>query len=107
VEWARARLGKQVGAGECGHLVDEDLKAQDAFTFTDLGPSGDNVDYVWGNLVVKFQVGDSVDLLDQVQPGDIIQFRDVHLEGANFQMNAPHHTALVEANQGGGRIAVL
>ncbi len=107
VDWARARLGQQVGAGECADLVDQDLQANGARTFSDLGPTGADADYVWGSLVVTFHPGDPLTALDQVQPGDIIQFRDVHLQGAHFQMDAPHHTALVEANQGGGQLAVL
>lgn len=33
-------------------------------------------------------------------PGDIIQYRDVRFEGANYWSTAAHHTADVAANRG-------
>lgn len=33
-------------------------------------------------------------------PGDIIQYRDVRFEGANYWSTASHHTADVAANRG-------
>jgi hypothetical protein len=112
VDFALARLGQQVGDGECGSLVDAALKAVGAPSFDQLGPTGPDADYVWGTLVAEFHPGDDLSTLDQVQPGDIIQFRDVHLEGATpdggtYFNDAPHHTALVEANNGGGNFTVL
>lgn len=66
VVWAQGQLGKQVGAGECWDLGESALKQAGAQTSNDLGPVGDDSDYIWG---------DQIDIKD-VQPGDIIQFRD-------------------------------
>jgi hypothetical protein len=66
VVWAQGHLGKKVGAGECWDLGESALKQAGAQTSNDLGPVGDDSDYIWG---------DQIDMKD-VQPGDIIQFRD-------------------------------
>jgi hypothetical protein len=65
VVWAQGQLGKKVGAGEWD-LGESALKQAGAQTSNDLGPVGDDTDYIWG---------DQIDMKD-VQPGDIIQFRD-------------------------------
>jgi len=66
VVWAQGHLGKKVGAGECWDLGESALKQAGAQTSNVLGPVGDDTDYIWG---------DQIDMKD-VQPGDIIQFRD-------------------------------
>jgi hypothetical protein len=66
VVWVRGNLGKRVGRGECWDLGERALKQAGAQTSNDLGPVGDDEDYIWG---------DSIDLKD-VEPGDILQFRD-------------------------------
>jgi hypothetical protein len=66
VVWAQGQVGKKVGAGECWDLGESALKQAGAQTSNDLGPVDDDADYIWG---------DQIDMKD-VQPGDIIQFRD-------------------------------
>jgi hypothetical protein len=64
--WAQGHLGKRVARGECWDLAEHALEHAAAQTSNDLGPVGDDADYVWG---------DPVDIKD-VMPGDILQFRD-------------------------------
>jgi len=69
VIFAQSRLGREVGKGECWDLAEKALKEAGAETSTDLsstGSVGPDDDYVWG---------DKIDIKD-VEPGDIIQFRD-------------------------------
>ena len=111
VAYARRQLGQKVGDGECFALADTALKnagAKSASAFCTVAP---DVDYVWG---------DGVSLAD-VRSGDIIQFRDYRFDRevvtrepgggtdtiTDFQERTPHHTAIVERNDGGGAITVL
>ena len=64
--WARGKTGKKVGAGECWDLGEESLKQAGAKTSNDLGPVGEDTDYIWGQPVG----------LKDVQAGDILQIRD-------------------------------
>jgi hypothetical protein len=66
VVWVQGHLGKTVGRGECWDLGEQALKQAGAQTSNDLGPVGDDEDYVWG---------DQIDLKDIIA-GDILQFRD-------------------------------
>jgi hypothetical protein len=65
--WAQGKLGKKIGTGECWDLGEEALKQAGAMTSNDLGPVGDDTDYVWG---------DPVKDVKDVQSGDILQLRD-------------------------------
>ena len=85
-------------------LADAALKSAGALSFSDLGPTGDDADYVWGNLVATLTT-DGHDA-STVAPGDMIQFRDVTFvtttinpDGSWSQstMLFPHHTAVVES----------
>jgi hypothetical protein len=67
VQWANGQLRKQVGKGECWDLAEQALKHAGAETSTDLGPVDDDADYIWG---------DEVDDIKDIEPGDILQFRD-------------------------------
>jgi hypothetical protein len=64
--WVQGKVGKKVGRGECWDLGEEALKQAGAQTSNDLGPVGDDEDYVWG---------DPIDIKD-VDPGGILQLRD-------------------------------
>jgi hypothetical protein len=106
--YAQSQLGQQVGDGQCAVLADAALKSAGASSFADLGPTGDDADYVWGNLVTTLTT-DSQDTSD-VAPGDVIQVRDVTFVSTTFTpdgswsqstMAFPHHTAIVEAVNGG------
>lgn len=70
--WAKGRVGKQVGRGECWDLGEEALKQAGAMTSNDLNPGVDqstfeDLDYVWGDEITN---------LKDVQRGDILQIRD-------------------------------
>jgi hypothetical protein len=67
VQWASGQLNKQVGKGECWDLAEQALKHAGAETSVDLGPVEDDSDYVWG---------DEIDHVKDIEPGDILQFRD-------------------------------
>jgi hypothetical protein len=105
VIWARGKTGQQVGKrGECWDLADQALRHSGAQSST---TTGKDDDYVWG---------DPVDLKD-VQPGDILQFRDhdvttVTETKTEFtdgewrqkkdtkEQKRGHHTAIVDAVNG-------
>jgi len=67
VVWARGKLGQKIGHGKCWDLGENALKQAGASTSNDLGPVGDDTDYVWG---------DPISDLSQIEPGDILQIRD-------------------------------
>lgn len=66
VVWARGRLGKKVGRGLCWDLGELALSHNGAQTSNDLGPVGDDTDYIWGEPIS----------VKDVKPGDLLQFRD-------------------------------
>jgi hypothetical protein len=109
VSFARRRRGERVGDGECFTLVDRALRDAGAKRARDLGPVTPTADYVWGTAVT----------LAELQPGDVIQFRDYEYavevrtstdeeesEEAETQ-GRPHHTAIVENVDGNGAVTVL
>ena len=114
--WARGMAGKKIGRGTCWDLGEAALKGAGAQTSNDLGPVGDDTDYVWG---------DPIPDLKDVQPGDILQIRDhvvttvttkhiVFADGSTLDITDEreakrgHHTAIVnEAPTSDGRIATL
>ncbi len=116
--WATNRLAQQVGDGECFALADQALRASGARSAADYGEVTADADYVWGN---------AVQLVD-VQPGDVLQFRDYSVtievtvtstktfhdgsteeteETRSETYGRPHHTAIVSAKLSGGRLRVL
>lgn len=113
--WARGKLRQQVGKGECWDLAEEALKHAKAVGSADLGPSGPDKDYVWG---------DAVSLTD-VRPGDILQFTDFAIntrididiefddgsEAGSWKedrsVRGPHHTAIVDQILSPTRFKVL
>jgi hypothetical protein len=115
VNWARAQSGKQVGKGECWDLADRALRQAGAQSSADLGPMDDDADYVWG---------DEISDLKDVQPGDILQFRDFavtttvetetrYADGSSETSTTeetftrPHHTAVVSEVKSGGLLKIL
>ena len=115
VNWARAQSGKQVCKGECWDLADRALRQTGAQSSADLGPMNDDADYVWG---------DEISDLKDVQPGDILQFRDFavtttvetetrYADGSSEASTTeetftrPHHTAVVSEVKSGGLLKVL
>jgi hypothetical protein len=115
----------------CAEFVDVALRQAGAKSLSDFGVDGPStsLDYIWGNLTLEYNAGDSLSQLDQVQPGDVIQLRDVaNASGTVVPRNAPRnpasarsvgsplgpfsspinqHTAIVEQNLGGGLFTVL
>jgi hypothetical protein len=96
--FARARLGRLVGGGECAELADHALVAAGARTFGAYAGLTQGDDYVWGHPVS----------LRDARPGDILQFRDFVAEtsirsraGESESSDVySHHTAILEANLG-------
>ena len=64
--YARQRVGRQVGSGECFDLADEALRNAGASSASEYGPITPTADYVWGRRVSR----------QEAQPGAIIQFRN-------------------------------
>ncbi|MBX7105709.1 MAG: hypothetical protein K1X57_16625 [Gemmataceae bacterium] len=102
VAWAQGQMGKTVGAGECWDLGEQALSNSGAKTSNDLGPVGDDVDYIWG---------DPIDVKN-VQSGDILQIRDHEQtisttleytfkdgteqeETDEVSLGRPHHTSII------------
>ena len=94
-------MGIQDGDGQCATLAVDAEAAAGAKPFYDLGPSGDDVDYVWGNLVATVGPNGST---AGIAPGDVIQFHDVTTSQTITLPNggtetttteAVHHTAIV------------
>jgi len=113
-----SRMRSQVGRGECFDLADRALRHAGAKSAADYGKITDDADYVWGK---------SVELKD-VQPGDILQFRNhviwvtttttskVKLHTGQTQTTTevkkvrhtrPHHTAIVRRVLEDGAIEVF
>jgi hypothetical protein len=107
--YARGRMGASDGDGQCFALADNALKNAKAKSAADFGKITPNADYVWGSEVT----------LSQLQPGDIIQFRNYRYDrtivtktsdetrtDTNFETR-PHHTAIVESVGTDGALVVL
>ena len=79
LNYAIENLGRQVGNGECWTLAAEALKAAGA------------------HHPQTYVFGDVVDDVDDIVPGDILQFSNAKYETANstIWMGAPNHTAVV------------
>jgi hypothetical protein len=118
VTYARGKLGRFVGPrGECSDLADAALKDAGASRLADLQTVTEDGDYVWGDEV---QPKDAA-------PGDIIQFRDFVMTKTTTTLTItkdsrqtttaratqeetvkrPHHTAIVESNNGDGSMTIL
>lgn len=107
--FVRRRRGSRVGDGECFTLIHLALRAAEARSASDYGTVTPNADYVWGTSIA----------LTELQPGDVIQFRDyayhrvVVTEGQDRTTTderteeRPHHTAIVQSVDGNGAVTVL
>ena len=102
VQFARDHTGQKVGErGECWDLAEQALAHAGAKTSRDFGPVGENTDYIWGTAIN----------LNQLQPGDILQYRDYTIrvteaDGAWQEMTFTHHTAIVRQVLSNGSISV-
>ena len=106
VGYAQRLRGSRVGDGECSTLADGALRAAHAKSNSDYGVVTDTADYVWGTATT----------LANLQPGDIIQFRDYSFREDVTESNGatrwhtegrPHHTAIVQSVDGNGAVTVL
>jgi hypothetical protein len=108
VSYASRKRGERDGDGECYTLVNRALRAADARTAADHGPVSPDADYIWGTSVA----------LADLQPGDVIQFRDYTYTRVTVtdddtgtttneeEGERPHHTAIVQSVDGGGAVTV-
>ena len=109
VSYARRHRGIRIGNGQCFTLVDRALRGASARTAADYGTVTPDADYTWGSSVS----------LSDLQPGDMIQFRDyvyertVVIEDSSGTRTTedggdrPHHTAVVETVDGNGAVTAL
>jgi hypothetical protein len=113
--FCKASIGRHVGDGQCASLATQALaKAGAAGRGRDFPAYGD---YVWGSFVTMVSAERAgvkgLNTLATVRGGDVIQMRNVLLEGrsaggGSYWMRADHHTAVVESvNPSRGTITVL
>jgi hypothetical protein len=115
LHFAEQQLGKKVGDGECATLAAYAIGAAGGKSSKELGPIGRNADYVWGRPICTWTPGNAS--AKEVQPGDIIQFRDVkltrntktskpvrgsrpHVRTSGVETSCVRHTAIVRAVNG-------
>jgi hypothetical protein len=108
VSFARRQRGERVGDGQCYAFADRALGQADAKSARDYGTITPDADYVWGTSVT----------LADLQPGDVIQFRDysydrrIVIERSDETVtredsqSRPHHTAIVQSVDGHGAVTV-
>jgi hypothetical protein len=114
VQFCRENKAKAVGDGDCYDLAKYALHAAGAkpqFRNPDHPAKGD---YVWGRLVAHLEVTEAgpkrTGSINDVRPGDVIQFRDTRWEGprasgrGRYTMTLKHHTAIVYAVEDGGKL---
>jgi hypothetical protein len=115
VTFCKASIGRHVGDGQCASLA--------AYALANAGAAGRSRDfpaqgdYVWGAFVTAVSAERAgvrgLETLPKVRAGDIIQMRNVLLEGrrpsgVSYWMRANHHTAVVESvNPARGSMNVL
>ena len=107
--FARRHRGRRVGDGQCFALADGALRGANARSAADYGTVTPDADYQWGSSVA----------LADLQPGDVVQFRDYVFERVVVTRDSsgtttdeltgdrPHHTAIVESVDGNGAVTVL
>jgi hypothetical protein len=111
--FAKKNLGNKVGDGECATLAAEAVKAAKGVPFDKLGPTGLDANYVWGKKVTTISLSNQGFQGAGIQPGDIIQFRDVKISKSvrtdfknggwqtqSSNLGYGHHTAIVSGVNG-------
>jgi hypothetical protein len=109
--YAKDHRGKQVGDGQCFALAAAAIAEAGGKATSDLGPTGEDADYVWGERITTITPSDGWPAA--VKRGDIIQFRNVQLtmkvdtvkpDGSYYTNTSnqtyTHHTAVVSAVRG-------
>lgn len=89
IAFVKSKMKKTVGKGECWDLAAEALNLVEA---------------KWDG---EYEFGKKIDYTkDCVYPGDIVQFKDVHLKyienGENYEELMEHHTAIIYEVKGQG-----
>jgi hypothetical protein len=114
LRYAESQVGtfRTIDSGECTDLAIEALKAVHAREDGDFGvPVTATSHYVWGNVVFQKSLESgfwNVGSYKNVRPGDIIQLDDFQTSSrAHGWTDAPHHTAVVESIDSGGRLGVI
>lgn len=93
--FCRNHAGDRVGDGQCSRLAEAAVSFAGARSWVGLTPRGSG-DYVWGRLVCTLDPDHLK--FDKVLPGDIVQLRDAHFQGADgSSLDAEHHTAVVKS----------
>ncbi len=114
LDFAKKKLGEQVGDGECSTLANDAVRSaggKDNTSYTDSPAPGD---YVWGELVYGVSArggkltADPAATKKAVAPGDVVQFRDAKFSGPSpgggtYTLSAEHHTAVVAAVTADGK----
>ncbi len=106
-DFAKRNVGQKVGNGQCWTLVERALESAGAKTSNDLTKNKKNfanADYVWGISIS----------IDELQAGDIIQFRNHayrmnKADGSFEEHKRGHHSAIVATTApiiGGGIVYV-
>tara|TARA_B100001123_G_scaffold377453_1_gene444944 strand:- start:140 stop:676 length:537 start_codon:yes stop_codon:yes gene_type:complete len=114
VKFCRDNIGKQVGNGQCTEVARYALKSAGAKSRQKNPDFPAKGDYVWGKSIACLETtgrglketGNRRD----IQPGDIIQFRDVRIKGRKpggrgyYTKSFKHHTAVVSEVENRGRV---
>jgi hypothetical protein len=98
VQFCEDHLGQKVGNGECSTLAEEALHAGGFKGIS--GNKPEKGDYVWGHLVYTLDAGTSPTAegkLEDIEPGDVIQFRDAFFKSKGRTLSFGHHTAVVRS----------
>ena len=112
LDFAKKKLGEQVGNGECWTLANDAILAAGGKSSPSYRDSPAQGDYVWGELIlgVSAKGGKQTEEPGKkaVAAGDIVQFRDTKFSGprpggGTSSMSAEHHTAVVAAVAADGK----
>jgi len=113
VVFCKLNKDKKVGDGDCYDLAQHALAAAGARPEFKNRNYPNKGDYVWGIPVLFFEVNDSglkrAGRVKDVQPGDVIQFRDTKFEGkkssggGSYTLKFSHHTAIASAVENDGK----
>ena len=105
---------KKVGDGDCYDLAQHALAAAGARPESRNQNFPNKEDYVWGILVLYVESRESglksAGRIKDVQPGDVIQFRDTKFAGKNssdggaYTLKFSHHTAVVAGVDKDGKV---
>lgn len=120
-DWILNKRGQKVkgpeGGETCYDLVEKWLEEIEAWSERDIDVTEDDYrtwgggkdDYRWGTHVKPGNPALPWNLweMDNIRPGDIIQFRDVEVMSNYGSWLFSHHSAIVSSNEGKGNIEVV